>query len=172
MPAAAAEQGRAAPTTLRVEQAKIDALMNLIGELVVAKNALAWLSRQAEEGSLGMRDLAREIKDRQALVSRIAEEMQAAVMAVRMLPVEHVFQRFPRLVRDTARRLGKRVELVIEGGETEADKTVVEALADPLIHMVRNSLDHGIEAPAERIAAGKPEHGTLRLEARRRTTRW
>jgi two-component system chemotaxis sensor kinase CheA len=87
-------------------------------------------------------------------------------MAVRMLPVDHVFQRFPRLVRDTARRLGKQVELVMQGGETEADKTIVEALADPLIHMVRNSLDHGIEPPAERVAAGKPAAGTLRLEAR------
>ncbi|MBP0463933.1 chemotaxis protein CheA [Roseomonas sp. PWR1] len=164
---AGADTARGGPaTTLRVEQAKIDALMNLIGELVVAKNALAWLSRRAEDGSLGVRELAREIKDRQALVSRIAEEMQTAVMAVRMMPVENVFQRFPRLVRDTARRLDKRVELLIEGGETEADKTVVEALADPLIHMVRNSLDHGIEPPAERLAAGKPEHGTLRLEAR------
>ncbi len=156
---------RAAPTTLRVEQTKIDALMNLIGELIVAKNALAWLARRAEEESLSVRELAREIKDRQALVSRIAEAMQGAVMAVRMLPVEQVFQRFPRLVRDIARRLDKQVELVLEGGETEADKTVVEALADPLVHMVRNSLDHGIETPAERMAAGKPEQGTLRLSA-------
>jgi two-component system, chemotaxis family, sensor kinase CheA len=86
-------------------------------------------------------------------------------MSVRMLPVDHVFQRFPRLVRDIARRLGKQVELRLEGAETEADKNVVEALADPLIHMVRNSLDHGIEPPAERLAAGKPEQGTLRLSA-------
>ncbi len=162
---AAVEVARAAPTTLRVEQAKIDALMNLIGELIVAKNALAWLARRADEGTMSVRDLAREIKDRQALVSRIAESMQSAVMAVRMLPVEQVFQRFPRLVRDIARRLDKQVELVLEGGETEADKTIVESLADPLVHMVRNSLDHGIEPPAERIAAGKPEHGTLRLSA-------
>jgi two-component system chemotaxis sensor kinase CheA len=160
-----AETPRVAPTTLRVEQAKIDALMNLIGELIVAKNALAWLARRAETETLSPRELAREIKDRQALVSRIAESMQGAVMAVRMLPVEQVFQRFPRLVRDIARRLDKRAELVLEGGETEADKTIVEALADPLVHMVRNSLDHGIETPAERIAAGKPEHGTLRLSA-------
>ena len=155
----------AAPTTLRVEATKIDALMNLIGELVVAKNALAYLARQAEDGSVGMRELARGIKDRHALVNRIAEEMQSAVMAVRMLPVEHVFQRFPRLVRDTARRLGKRVELVVEGGETEADKNIIEALADPLIHMVRNCLDHGIESPEERLAAGKLDHGTIRLLA-------
>jgi len=161
----APEARAVATSTLRVEQGKIDALMNLIGELVVAKNALAYLARRADDGTLGMRELAREIKDRQALVNRIAEEMQAAVMAVRMLPVEHVFQRFPRLVRDIARRLNKRVELVIEGGETEADKNVVEALADPMIHMVRNSLDHGIESPEERRQAGKPEHGTIRLLA-------
>jgi two-component system chemotaxis sensor kinase CheA len=160
-----AEPPRAAPATLRVEQARIDALMNLVGELIVARNALAWLARRAEEEALPPQELAREIKDRQALVSRIADAMQAAVMAVRMLPVEQVFQRFPRLVRDIARRLDKRVELVMEGGETEADKTIVEALADPLVHMVRNSLDHGIEPPAERIAAGKPEHGTLTLSA-------
>jgi two-component system chemotaxis sensor kinase CheA len=79
--------------------------------------------------------------------------------------VEHVFQRFPRLVRDIARRLGKQVELVVEGGETEADKNVIEALADPLIHMVRNCLDHGLEPPAERAAAGKPAAGTIRLSA-------
>ena len=162
---AAAETRVAAPTTLRVEQAKIDAMMNLIGELVVAKNALAYLARRAEDGSLGVRELAREIKDRQALVNRIAEEMQAAVMAVRMLPVEHVFQRFPRLVRDIARRLGKQVELEIHGGETEADKNVIEALADPLIHMVRNCLDHGIETPEVRRGAGKPPRGTIRLQA-------
>jgi two-component system, chemotaxis family, sensor kinase CheA len=155
----------AAPSVLRVEQAKVDALMNLIGEFVVAKNALAWLARRAGEEELPPRQLAREIKDRHALFNRIAEDMQAAIMSVRMLPVDHVFQRFPRLVRDIARRLGKQVELRLEGAETEADKNVVEALADPLIHMVRNSLDHGIEPPAERLAAGKPEQGTLRLSA-------
>jgi len=161
-----AEQPRAvAPPTLRVDAGKIDVLMSLIGELVVAKNGLAYLARRAEEGSLSLRELAREIKDRQALVNRIAEEMQGAVMSVRMLPVDHVFQRFPRLVRDIARRFGKHVELVVEGGETEADKNVIEALADPLIHMVRNSLDHGIESPEDRLAAGKPENGVIRLAA-------
>ncbi len=155
----------AAQTTLRVEQGKIDVMMNLIGELVVAKNALAYLARRAGQGEMSTRDLAREIKDRHALVNRIAEDMQAAVMSVRMLPVEQIFQRFPRLVRDVSRRLGKRVELVVEGGETEADKNIIEAIADPLIHMVRNSLDHGIEPPDVRQEAGKPEHGTLRLKA-------
>jgi two-component system chemotaxis sensor kinase CheA len=160
-----AEAPPLAAATLRVEQGKIDILMNLIGELIVAKNSLAYLARRADDGTLSVKELAREIKDRQALVNRIADDMQAAVMAVRMLPVEHVFQRFPRLVRDTARRLGKRVELVVEGGETEADKNIIEAMADPLIHMVRNSLDHGIELPDLRLAAGKPEHGTIRLQA-------
>jgi two-component system chemotaxis sensor kinase CheA len=153
------------PATLRVEQAKIDVLMNLIGELVVAKNAIAYLARCAEQGQLSTGELAREIKARHALVNRIAEDMQGAVMSVRMLPVEQVFQRFPRLVRDVSRRLGKRVELVVEGGDTEADKNIIEAIADPLIHMVRNSLDHGIEMPEVRRQAGKPEHGTLRLTA-------
>jgi two-component system chemotaxis sensor kinase CheA len=160
-----AEPRAAGPATLRVEASKIDALMSLIGELVVAKNGLAYLARRAEEGSLSLRELAREIKDRQALVNRIAEEMHGAVMAVRMLPVDHVFQRFPRLVRDIARRFGKHVDLVVEGGDTEADKNVIEALADPLIHMVRNSLDHGIESPEDRIAVGKPETGVIRLAA-------
>jgi two-component system chemotaxis sensor kinase CheA len=154
-----------APATLRVEQAKIDVLMNLIGELVVAKNAIAYLARCAEQGQLSTGELAREIKARHALVNRIAEDMQGAVMSVRMLPVEQIFQRFPRLVRDVSRRLGKRVELVVEGGDTEADKNIIEAIADPLIHMVRNSLDHGIETPEVRRQAGKPEHGTLRLTA-------
>ena len=153
------------PATLRVEQGKIDVLMNLIGELVVAKNALAYLARRAEQGQMSTGELAREIKERHSLVNRIAEDMQAAVMSVRMLPVEQIFQRFPRLVRDVSRRLGKRVELVVEGGDTEADKNVIEAMADPLIHMVRNSLDHGFEAPDVRRQAGKPEHGTLWLKA-------
>ena len=153
------------PSTLRVEQSKIDVMMNLTGELVVAKNALAYLARRAEQGQMSTSELVREIKDRQALVNRIAENMQAAVMSVRMLPVEQIFQRFPRLVRDVSRRIGKRVELVVEGGETEADKNIIEAIADPLIHMVRNSLDHGIETPDVRRQVGKPEFGTVWLKA-------
>ena len=155
----------AGPAILRVEQGKVDLLMNLIGELVVAKNSLAYLGRCAEQGVLTARELSREIKERHALVNRIADDMQAAIMSVRMLPAEHIFQRFPRLVRDLSRRLGKQVELLIEGGETEADKNIIEALADPLIHMVRNSLDHGIEMPAQRVEHGKTAHGTLRLSA-------
>jgi two-component system chemotaxis sensor kinase CheA len=149
---------------LRVDQAKFDVLMSLVGELVVAKNSLPYLARRADE-QFGARQLSREIKDEYGVIDRIAQELQGAVMAVRMMPMGQVFQRFPRLVRDLARKLGKQVDLVITGEETEADKNVIESLFDPLLHMVRNSLDHGIEPPAERAANGKPPTATLTLAA-------
>ena len=152
------------PVTLRVDQARIDTLMNLIGELIVSKNSLSYLARKAEAGA-SARELALDLKGQQAVVNRLAEDMQSAIMAIRMLPVSHVFQRFPRLVRDISRKLDKQVELELSGEETEADKNMIEALADPLMHMVRNSLDHGLETPAERIAVGKPATGTIRLAA-------
>ncbi len=153
------------PRTLKVSQDKIDRLMDLIGEMVVAKNALPYLAARAET-QFGQRELAREIKTQYSVINRIAEDMQHAVLQVRMLPVGTVFQRFGRLVRDISRKLGKEVELVLEGEETEADKNVIESLADPLIHILRNSLDHGIELPEVRRAAGKPPIGTLRVSAR------
>jgi two-component system chemotaxis sensor kinase CheA len=151
-------------TTLRVDQAQIDTLMNLIGELIVAKNSLSYLARKAEAGA-SAHEMAHDIKDQQAVVNRLAEDMQSVIMAIRMLPVSHVFQRFPRLVRDISRKLDKEVDLEFSGEETEADKNMIEVLADPLMHMVRNSLDHGIETRQERIAAGKPACGTIRLAA-------
>jgi two-component system chemotaxis sensor kinase CheA len=154
-----------AKRVLRVDQEKIDALMNLVGELVVAKNALPFLARRAEQ-HFGLRELSREIKDEYGVIDRIAQELQGAVMAVRMMPVGQVFQRFPRLIRDLARKLGKQVELEISGEDTEADKNVIESLYDPLLHMVRNSLDHGVETPEARRAAGKPETAILKLMAR------
>ncbi len=141
---------------IKVTQEKVDRLMDLIGEMVVAKNALPYLAARAEE-HFGSRELSREIKAQYAIIHRIAEEMQDGIMQVRMLPVGAIFQRFPRLVRDVARNLGKSVKLTVEGEQTEADKNIVESLADPLIHIIRNSLDHGIEAPDIRRAAGKPE---------------
>lgn len=155
----------AGPTSLKVDQVKIDHLMNLIGEMVVSKNALPYLAQRAEE-QYGVRELAREIKAQYAVINRIAEEMQDAIMQVRMMPVSFVFQRFPRLVRDLSRKLGKEVQLVLEGEETEADKNIIESLSDPLIHIVRNSLDHGFETPDERRAAGKSALGTLTIRAR------
>jgi two-component system chemotaxis sensor kinase CheA len=155
---------------LKVSQEKIDHLMELIGEMVVAKNSLPYLAQRAEE-VFAQRELAREIKAQYAVINRIAEDMQHAVMQVRMLPVGAVFQRFGRLVRDISKRLGKEVKLVIEGEDTEADKNVIEPLADPLIHVLRNSLDHGIELPEVRRAAGKPAIGTIRIQARQESDR-
>jgi two-component system chemotaxis sensor kinase CheA len=150
---------------LKVGQEKIDRLMDLIGEMVVAKNSLPYLANRAE-AVFGQRELAREIKAQYAVINRIAEDMQHAIMQVRMLPVGTVFQRFGRLVRDISKKLGKDVQLVIEGEETEADKNVIEALADPLIHLVRNSLDHGMCMPDVRVKAGKPVQGTIKISAR------
>jgi chemotaxis protein histidine kinase CheA len=138
--------------------------MNLIGELVVSKNALPYLAERAES-QFGVRELSREIKGQYSIINRIADEMQDAIMQVRMMAVSFVFQRFPRLVRDISRKLGKEVQLVLEGEQTEADKNIIESLADPLIHIVRNSLDHGLETPEVRLAAGKPATGKLTIRA-------
>ncbi len=158
-------ENKAIQRVLRVDQSKIDAIMNLVAELIVAKNGLSYLATRAEQVH-GSRAVAREIKDQFAVIDRITQGLQVGVMSVRMMPVSQVFQRFPRLVRDIARKLGKKIELVIEGEDTEADKNVLESLSDPLIHMVRNSLDHGIEMPDERRVAGKSEHGAVHITAR------
>ncbi len=165
-----AEDQLTSPRTIKVDQIKIDRLMNLIGEMVVAKNALPYLAGRAED-VFGVRELSREIKSQYSVINRIAEEMQDAIMQVRLLPVSFVFQRFPRLVRDLAHKLNKDVRLVMEGESTEADKNIIEALADPLMHIVRNSLDHGLETPAERQAAGKSSEGRLTIQARQESDR-
>jgi len=165
-----AEDAPSATKSIKVDQAKIDRLMNLIGEIVVAKNALPYLAGRAET-VFGVRELSREIKVQYAVINRIAEEMQDSIMQVRMMPVSFVFQRFPRLVRDTANKLGKEVTLVLEGEETEADKNVIESLGDPLVHIVRNSLDHGIETPEVRRALGKPAAGTIIISATQESDR-
>jgi two-component system chemotaxis sensor kinase CheA len=154
------------PTTriLKVEQAKVDSLMNLIGELVVSKNSLPFLAKRAEEVH-GSREMSREIKDIYAVIDRLAQEMQGSIMAVRMLPVSEVFERFPRLVRDVARKLNKRISLVIEGEDTAADKNIIEVLGDPLLHIIRNSIDHGIELPEDREEVGKPPEATVLVKA-------
>ncbi|WP_294642714.1 chemotaxis protein CheA [uncultured Aureimonas sp.] len=149
---------------LKVEQSRVDAIMDLVGELVVAKNALPYLSRRAEN-EFGCRELAREIKHQYSALDRITQSMQGAIMQIRMMPVGSLFGRYPRLVRDISRKLGKEIELVIEGEDTEADKNVVEALSDPLLHIMRNSLDHGIEEPEDRIAAGKRRTALVRIRA-------
>ncbi len=155
---------------LKVDQTKIDRLMDLVGEMVVSKNALPFLAERAET-IFNAPELSRELKTQFNIISRIVEEMQDAVMQIRMVPVSIVFQRFPRLVRDISRKLGKKVVLNIEGDDTEAEKNIIESLADPLVHIIRNSLDHGIETPETRIEKGKPETGTILLKAYQKADR-
>ncbi len=149
---------------LKVDQGKIDTLMELVSELVVAKNSLPYLARRAEE-VFGNREMSKDLKIQYATINRICEDLQNAVMQIRMVPVSHTFQRFPRLVRDLSRKLNKKINLVLEGEDTRADKTVIEDLAEPLVHLIRNSIDHGIEMPEDRKAKGKPEKGTIVLRA-------
>lgn len=155
---------QATSTLVRVEQEKIDHLMDLIGELVVAKNGLPYLAQRAARIP-GSTELVREIKDSHAVLHRIVQELQGTIMQVRMMPVSQVLQRFPRVVRDLARRLGKEVELHISGDQTEADKNVIEAMADPLVHLLRNAVDHGVEPPEKRRLAGKPAAGQVHIRA-------
>ncbi|MEL6977784.1 MAG: chemotaxis protein CheA [Pseudomonadota bacterium] len=166
---AAAPSGGAEPArkqiSIKVDQEQVDLLMKRVGELVVAKNALPFLVKRAEEMD-GARKLARDLKSQYDAVNRIVDEIQNAVMQIRMVPVSQVFQRYHRLVRDVSRKLDKKIHLQLEGEDTKADKTIVEELAEPLVHLVRNACDHGLEAPAERIEAGKPEQGVITLAAR------
>ncbi|MEM1432541.1 MAG: chemotaxis protein CheA [Pseudomonadota bacterium] len=146
-------------SSVRISTEKIDQLINLVGELVITQSMLNRLG--ASEDSLDIEQL----RDRLADLEHNTRELQESVMRVRMLPLSSGFNRLPRLVRDLSRKLDKRVELVVEGGETEIDKTVLERIMDPLVHLVRNSLDHGLEGAEERLAAGKPETGVLKLLA-------
>src|SRR3954469_9456587 len=150
------EGGRAA-ATVRADAARLDQLMHLMGELVVQRTQVEVLAAQAEVPGLSqaMADL-----------TRCSHALQAIVMQVRMIPVEAVFLRFPRLVRDLSTKFGKHVELELVGQDTELDRTVVDAIGDPLVHLVRNALDHRLQPPAERETAGKPAAGTVRISAR------
>jgi len=143
--------------TLRVSIEKVDQLINLVGELVITQAMLAQNSREGQLNQqllAGLTDLERNTRD-----------LQEAVMSIRMIPMSMVFNRFPRMLRDLAAKLDKKVELVTQGEATELDKSLVEKITDPLTHLVRNSCDHGIELPADRLARGKPEHGTITLVA-------
>jgi two-component system chemotaxis sensor kinase CheA len=152
--------------TMRVDARKLDELINLIGELVLERNRLVRLNRDAAAGRLTAEGLDTALSQSTARLSFITEELQSVGLKTRMVPIETVFRKFPRLVRDVAHSLQKEVELVVRGQDTELDKTMVELIADPLIHLVRNALDHGIECAVDRDKAGKPHKGTIRLEAR------
>jgi two-component system chemotaxis sensor kinase CheA len=147
-------------STVRVDTAKIDKLIDLIGELVIAQSMVTAALDDCGPAGAGAR-----LREAVLAVDRNTRELQDRVMAVRMLPIGSVFNRFPRMVRDLSTSLGKRVNLVIGGEEVELDKGMVEKLADPLTHLVRNAIDHGIETAEERREAGKPEEGTLHIVA-------
>ncbi|WP_457564800.1 hybrid sensor histidine kinase/response regulator [Caminibacter sp.] len=150
--------------TIRVDVKRLDQLMNLIGELVLAKNRLIKIYNDVEERYEGEKFLE-ELNQVVSSISIVTTDLQIAVMKTRMLPIGKVFNKFPRLVRDLARELGKKVKLIIEGEDTELDKSIIEEIGDPLVHMIRNAVDHGIEPPEERIKKGKPEEGTIWLRA-------
>lgn len=155
-----ASHGKTAETaTIRVDTEKIDKLINLVGELVITQSMLSDLGLRFEPRHLPL------LLERLAQLERNTREIQERVMAIRMLPIGATFNRFPRLVRDLAARNGKQVHLSISGEETELDKTVIESISDPLTHLVRNAVDHGLESPEERAAAGKPATGSIRLNA-------
>jgi len=163
--AVAGDRLKAAAQTIRIDVTRLDELMNLVGELVVHKTRLQQ-SAQILAVRLGDDPLARQADEDSQQFARIAGQLQDQVTGLRMLPIETVFNRFPRVVRDIAMRLSKEVQLVIEGKETELDRSVLEEVGDPLGHLVRNALDHGIESPEERRALGKPATATVRLTAR------
>ncbi|WP_202843553.1 chemotaxis protein CheA [Luteimonas saliphila] len=146
----------AADVTVRVDVRRLDAMVNLVGELVLARNRLKTIRPRLRDD-----DLDRAVASLDVATSRL----QGAVMTARMQPVGRVFARFPKLARDVARQLQKQVQLEVSGAETELDRNLVEALADPLVHLVRNAIDHGIEMPEVRRRAGKPEQGQVRLSA-------
>jgi two-component system, chemotaxis family, sensor kinase CheA len=146
-------------SSIRVSTEKIDELMNTVGELVITQSMLSQLGTRIEG------DAAEQLRSGLTQLERNMRELQESVMRVRMLPISFVFSRFPRMVRDLSHRLGKNVDLKVSGEQTELDKTVLEKIGDPLVHLVRNSVDHGIEQPEVRVAAGKSATGTVNLEA-------
>ena len=162
--AASAAMAVAKREMLRVSADKLDKLVNLVGELVILKS-------QVSEGCAAVRELPPMLQGAAEGLQRLAFELRDVVLGVRMMPIGETFAKFHRLTRDLSRDLGKEVRLVIEGAETEMDKTMLEQLADPLMHLVRNSLDHGCEPPEARLAAGKPRTATLTLRAEQRGDR-
>ena len=150
--------------TIRVEVKRLDHLMNLIGELVLGKNRLLKIYDDVEERYEGEKFHV-ELNQVVSSISLVATDLHIAVMITRMLPIAKVFNKFPRMVRDLSRELGKQIELEISGEETELDKSIVEEIGDPLVHIIRNSCDHGIENAQTRLSRGKPEMGTIKLKA-------
>ncbi|PZT56030.1 chemotaxis protein CheA [Paenibacillus silvae] len=154
--AAAPKQAAAPSRTIRVDIERLDVLMNLFSELLIDRSRLEQLASET-----GNNDLS----DTVAHLSRVSTDLQNIVLKLRMVPVDTVFNRFPRMIRDLAKTLDKKIDLVITGAETELDRTVIDEIGDPLVHLLRNAVDHGVESISERVAAGKPEMGTVNLRA-------
>lgn len=150
--------------TIRVDTARMDNLINLVGEMVITRTRLVQIGLDLKD-QYKMDALVNNLNETNVYLGRLMNDLQESVMRLRMVPIGTVFSRFPRLVRDLARKTNKEIELVLKGEDTELDKTVVEVIGDPLMHLIRNSVDHGIEQPQERLAAGKPEIGQITLDA-------
>ena len=161
------EPAKAASSSIRVDHEKLDHLMNLIGELLINRNRYAMITKTLETGgrNIDVTGVAQDLSETTYAMARVSDELQDTIMKVRMVPVASVFSRFPRLVRDLSRKSNKEVELILEGEETELDKSVVEVINDPLMHLIRNSVDHGIESAADRAASGKNAVGKVYLRA-------
>ncbi|HTL04370.1 MAG TPA: Hpt domain-containing protein, partial [Gemmatimonadales bacterium] len=153
-----AEPVRPMGRQVRVELERLDALMHDVGELMVARNRLA---------AIADREIGSELERVSGRIAGLVSGLQTGVLRARMAPVEEVFDRFPRTVRDLARALGKEIRLDLAGGDIELDRSLLDGLTDPLTHLIRNAADHGVETPAERVAGGKPREGTIRLRAER-----
>ena len=160
--------GGKASSTIRVDHEKLDHLMNTIGELIINRNRYSMLARQLEDIDTNLPEIsaiAQNLSETTYAMARISDDLQDTIMKVRMLPVSSVFSRFPRLVRDLSRKSGKEVELIMAGEDTELDKSVVEVIGDPLVHLIRNSVDHGIESEEVRRGLGKNPKGNVWLRA-------
>lgn len=157
-------QSKTSDTTIRVEVARLDELMNLVGELVLGRNRLSQINFRMNESFEG-NPISRDLADTSSQVDLITTELQMAVMKTRMVPIAKVFNKLPRLVRDLTRELSREIDLQIYGEETELDKSIIEAINDPLVHILRNSADHGIESPEDRVKAGKSPKGTVIVKA-------
>ena len=156
---------RSTDMTVRTNVERLDSLMNLVGELITDRNHLQQIRGRLETDSR-LNGSIDQLSESVTHLGRITDQLQEEVMRIRMLPVGSVFNKFPRMVRDMSQKVGKLIDVVIQGEETEMDRSMIEEINDPMIHLIRNSVDHGIELPQDRIAAGKPERGTITLTAR------
>ena len=159
------EKAKACPTqSIRVSQEKIDKIMNMISELLIVKNSFMHVSAKLD-ADYNLPEVSRDMKQVGTYFNRISDELQNSIMSIRMVEIKTIFQKMPRVIRDIAQSSGKKMQLYMEGEETEIDKTIIEQISDPLVHLIRNSADHGIETSEERLEKGKPEIGSVVLRA-------